>query len=115
MRSRWILHVVSTLALLGAGSPAFAQGGFQAWTVRDFRVEGAQRISEGTIYNYLPINIGDVLDEQRVREAIRAIYSTGFFRNVEFRRDGDTLVIAVLERPSIEDFTISGNEDIETE
>lgn len=88
---------------------------FDPWTVRNFRVEGAQRISEGTIYNYLPINIGDTLTDQRVQEAIRAIYATGFFRDVEFRRDNDVLIIAVLERPSIEDFTIEGNKDIETE
>jgi outer membrane protein insertion porin family len=88
---------------------------FESWVVRDFRVVGAQRISEGTIYNYLPINIGDVIDDQRAREAIRALYATGFFRDVELRRDGDVLVIAVLERPSIADFTISGNKDIKTE
>jgi outer membrane protein insertion porin family len=88
---------------------------FDPWVVRDFRVVGVQRISEGTVYNYLPINIGDTVTDQRAQEAVRAIYSTGFFRNVELRRDGDTLVIAVLERPSIEDFTITGNEDIETE
>ncbi|MDH3420944.1 MAG: outer membrane protein assembly factor BamA, partial [Gammaproteobacteria bacterium] len=86
-----------------------------SWVVRNFSVIGAQRISEGTVYNYLPINIGDTITPQRVQEAIRAVYSTGFFRDVEFRRDGDTLVIAVLERPSIEDFTIEGNEVIETE
>lgn len=97
--------------VLGAGTVQ----AFEPWIVRNFRVEGAQRISEGTIYNYLPINIGDTLTDQRVQEAIRAIYSTGFFRDVEFRRDGDVLLIAVLERPSIEDFTISGNKDIETE
>jgi len=88
---------------------------FDPWIVREFEVEGAQRISEGTIYNYLPINIGDTLTDQRVQEAIRAVYTTGFFRDVEFRRDGDTLVIAVLERPSIEEFSISGNQEIETE
>jgi len=97
--------------VLGAG---MAQA-FEPWTVRNFRVEGAQRISEGTIYNSLPINIGDTLTDQRIQEAIRAIYSTGFFRDVEFRRDGDVLLIAVLERPSIAEFTISGNKDIETE
>ena len=86
-----------------------------AWVVRNFSVIGAQRISEGTVYNYLPINIGDTITPQRIQEAIRAVYSTGFFRDVEFRRNGDTLVIAVLERPSIEDFTIEGNEVIETE
>ena len=85
------------------------------WVVRNFEVEGAQRISTGTIYNYLPLNIGDTVTEQRVQESIRALYSTGFFRDVEFRRDADTLVIAVLERPSIEEFTIEGNDEIKTE
>ena len=88
---------------------------FDPWVVREFQVEGAQRISEGTIYNYLPINIGDTLTDQRVQEAVRAVYSTGFFRDVEFRRQADTLIIAVLERPSIEEFTIAGNQEIETE
>ncbi len=86
-----------------------------SWVVRNFEVEGAQRISTGTIYNYLPLNIGDTVTEQRVQESIRALYSTGFFRDVEFRRDADTLVIAVLERPSIEEFTIEGNDEIKTE
>lgn len=113
MRSREFLSaLLLTLAVVLAPSRSEA---FDAWVVRDFRVEGAQRISAGTIYNYLPINIGDTVDDQRAREAIRAIYATGFFRNVELRRDGDTLVIAVLERPSIEDFTIDGNKDIKTE
>ena len=65
--------------VLGAGTVQ----AFEPWTVRNFRVEGAQRISEGTIYNYLPINIGDTLTDQRIQEAIRAMYSTGFFRDVE--------------------------------
>lgn len=107
---RWRISLL--LACLTGVSLAHA---FDPWTVRNFRVEGAQRISEGTIYNYLPINIGDMLTDQRVQEAIRAIYATGFFVDVEFRRDADILIIAVLERPSIEDFTIEGNEDIETE
>lgn len=85
------------------------------FTVGDIRVEGLQRVSEGTVYNYLPVNIGDRLDTQRIREAVRALYDTGFFRDVEFRRDGNTLVIVVLERPSIESFEITGNKDVKTE
>src|SRR5262245_6601913 len=85
------------------------------FTVSNIRVEGLQRISEGTVYNYLPVNIGDTLNPRRVREAIRALYATGFFRDVQFRRDGTTLVVAVLERPSIESFDITGNKDIKTE
>jgi outer membrane protein insertion porin family len=85
------------------------------FTVGDIKVEGLQRISEGTVFNYLPVNIGDHMTPSRVREAIRALYQTGFFRDVELRREGNTLVIVVLERPSIESFTISGNKDIKTE
>ena len=89
-----------------------AHAAFEPFVVRNFRVEGAQRIAEGTIYNYLPINIGDTVDEQRLREASRAMFQTGFFQDFEFRTDGDTLVIVVLERPSIREFTFTGNKDI---
>src|ERR1700737_3357693 len=85
------------------------------FTVRDIEIQGAERVSLGAIYNYLPINIGDRLDIGRVREAIRALYATGFFRDVQLRRDGDVLVVVVLERPSIESFEITGNKDIKTE
>ncbi len=89
-----------------------AQGAF---TVGDIRVEGLQRISEGTVFNYLPVNIGDHLDGQRIGEAMRALYATGFFRDVELRRDGNTLLVVVIERPSIAKFEIKGNKDIKTE
>jgi outer membrane protein insertion porin family len=87
----------------------------QDFVVGDIRVEGLQRISEGTVYNYLPVNIGDRLDQRRIQEAVRALFATGFFSDIELRRDGATLVIAVLERPSIESFEITGNKDIKTE
>ena len=57
-------------------------------------------------------SFGDTVTEQRLREAGRAIFQTGFFQDFEFRRDGDTLVIVVLERPSIQEFTFKGNKDI---
>jgi len=85
------------------------------FVVRDMRVEGLQRISEGTVFNYLPINVGDTVDDIRIQEAMRALYSQQLFDDIEMRRDGDTLIIAVKERPSIEDFTIEGNKDIKTE
>jgi outer membrane protein insertion porin family len=83
--------------------------------VSDIRVEGLQRISEGTVYNYLPVNIGDALNLQKVRQSIRALYGTGFFRDVQLRRDGTTLIVVIMERPSIERFEITGNKDIKTE
>ncbi len=85
------------------------------FTVGDIRVEGLQRVTEGTVYNYLPINIGDTLSPQRMREAVRALYDTGFFRDVEMRRDGNTLIVVVNERPTIESFELKGNKDIKTE
>ena len=105
-------RILAAVALALALGSAHA---FDPWVVRNFEVEGAQRISAGTIYNYLPLNIGDTVTDQRVQESIRALYATGFFQDVEFRRDADTLVIALLERPSIEEFTIEGNDEIKTE
>jgi outer membrane protein insertion porin family len=83
--------------------------------VKDIHIEGLQRISEGTVFNYLPVNIGDHFTASRQREALRALYATGFFRDVELRRDGDTLIVAVLERASLESIDIKGNKDIKTE
>ncbi|HUQ09583.1 MAG TPA: outer membrane protein assembly factor BamA [Steroidobacteraceae bacterium] len=85
------------------------------FVVGDIRVEGLQRVTEGTVYNYLPINIGDQLSLQRIREAVRALYDTGFFRDVELRREGSTLIVVVNERPTIESFEIKGNKEIKTE
>ena len=98
-----------TLPATGRAAP------FEPFVVADLRVEGLQRIAEGTVYNYLPINLGDTVDAQRAREAIRALYGEGLFQNIEFRRDDTTLVIVVKERPTIEQFTIDGNKDIKTE
>ncbi|MFQ5609572.1 MAG: outer membrane protein assembly factor BamA, partial [Woeseiaceae bacterium] len=107
---RACLGLVGACLLAGA---VFAQE--SGLIVRNIRVEGLQRISDGTVFNYLPVNIGDTLDRQRIQEAMRAVYGTGFFKDVEFRWDDGTLVIAVAERPSIESFTIEGNKDIKTE
>ncbi|MGD9841932.1 MAG: outer membrane protein assembly factor BamA [Steroidobacteraceae bacterium] len=118
MNLRLIIH---TILLFATSSTSFAQttvtsvGNADEFTVGDIRVEGLQRISEGTVYNYLPVNIGDRLNSQRRIEAIKALYATGFFRDIELRRDGGTLVVGVLERPSIESFELKGNKDIKTE
>ena len=86
-----------------------------SFIVGDIRIEGLQRIAEGTVFNYLPVNIGDTLDVRRLGEAVKSLYATGFFRDVELRRDGAVLVVAVLERPTIESFEVKGNKDIKTE
>ncbi|MEO0998521.1 MAG: POTRA domain-containing protein [Pseudomonadota bacterium] len=110
-RAAWFPAAAMALLL----APAVAAAAFEPFVVRDMRVEGLQRIADGTVFNYLPINLGDTVDQRRAREAIRALYDEGLFQDIELRRDGDTLVVVVRERPSIEEFTIDGNKDIKTE
>lgn len=87
----------------------------EEFVVGDMRVEGLRRISEGTVFNYLPINVGDSVDETRIQEAIKSLYREGLFDDIEVRRDGDILVLVIKERPSIASFSIEGNKDIKTE
>lgn len=96
-------------------APAVAVAQDTRFLVGEIRIEGLQRIAEGTVFNYLPVNIGDELDSRRLAEAIRALYGTGFFKDVELRRDGGALIVAVSERPTIESFEVKGNKDIKTE
>ncbi len=115
--SRVLAHATTTAfrLVLVAGLLLPLASMAETFTVRDMRVEGLQRISEGTVFNYLPINIGDEVDEIRIQESIRLLYGQGLFDDIEMRRDGETLVVVVRERPSIESFEIEGNKDIKTE
>jgi len=88
----------------------------EEFIVKDIKIEGLEKISEGALLNYLPVNIGDNLDENRIQESIRSVYSSGFFKNIEFRKDDSgVLIISVLERPSIASINFEGNKDIKTE
>ena len=111
---RVFVHVAATYAQ-ETTTAAPARNARDGFVVGDIRVEGLQRIAEGTVFNYLPVNIGDTLDRRRRAEAVKSLYGTGFFRDVELRRDGSVLVVAVLERPTIESFEVKGNKDIKTE
>ncbi len=87
----------------------------QAFVAKDIRVEGLQRISAGTVFNYLPVKPGEVVDGRNIPAIVRALYKTGFFKDVEVWRQGDVLVIEVVERPAIAQIDISGNKSIKTE
>lgn len=86
-----------------------------AFTVRDIRLNGLQRISPGAVLIALPLRVGDTFDPQRSSAIIRALFQTEFFSDVKLDRDGDVLVIDVVERPSIAELNITGNKDIKTE
>ena len=85
------------------------------FVVRDIRLEGLQRITAGTVFNYLSIKVGDTVDSTRTAGAVRALFKTGFFRDVRLERDDETLVVAVVERPSIGSIEFVGNEALKTE
>jgi outer membrane protein insertion porin family len=110
-----VLFAATLLMLVTAGYGQVPAPAGDDMVVRNIRVEGLQRIAEGTVFNYLPVNIGDRIDQGRIQEAIRAVYGTGFFRDVEIRWESGSLIIAVSERPSIASFSITGNKDIKTE
>ena len=108
-RTRIVLAAFLLLALIRASAAA------DAFVVKDIRLEGLQRITAGTVFNYLPIKVGDSVDETRTAGALRALFVTGFFRDVRLERDGDTLVVHVVERPSIGSIEFSGNDGLKTE
>jgi len=94
---------------------ATAALGAESFIISDIRVDGLQRISEGTVYSYLPLNKGDVLNSSTARSAIRELYRTGFFQDIQLGREGNILVITVLERPAIAAVSLSGNKALKDE
>lgn len=89
--------------IAGLFAALFASGAaaFEAFTVRDIRVEGIQRTEAGTVFSYLPVKVGDTLTEDKASQAIKALFATGFFRDVRLEIEGNVLVVQVDERPAI--------------
>lgn len=87
----------------------------ESFVIRDIRVEGLQRISAGTVFNYLPVKVGDTLTGDKSRDAVRALFKTGFFRDVRLERDGNVLIVSVVERPSIAGIKIAGTKEMSEE
>jgi outer membrane protein insertion porin family len=105
-------RIAALILLASLSANAFA---FDPFVVSDIRIDGLSRISAGTVYNYLPVNKGDQLTDSAAQRAIRALYQTKFFSNVELDREGNILVIKVTERPSIAKLTLRGNKDIKSD
>jgi outer membrane protein insertion porin family len=105
---RRLLVLLGLLVIVsGAGAAGFV--------VRDIQVDGLQRISAGTVFNYLPVQVGSSVSERDYPEIVRALFRTGFFTDVHLERKGDVLVVTVVERPAISEITITGNRDISTD
>jgi outer membrane protein insertion porin family len=84
----------------------------ESFVIEDIEVEGLQRISAGTLFTYLPVNIGDTFDESQGPDVVKALFRTGFFKDVELLRRDGVLVVRVEERPAVAEINLSGNKEI---
>ena len=82
--------------------------------ITDIRVEGLQRLEAGTVYNYLPLKVGDELNDVEAQLSIKELFGTGFFKDVALEQDGTALLVKVVERPSIAELEIIGNKVIDS-
>ena len=86
-----------------------------SFVVSDIRVRGLQRVSAGTVFNNLPLNVGEQVDEDRIRQLIRALYKSEFFEDVQMSREGNVLIITLAERAAVDKIEIKGNKAIQTD
>ncbi len=106
MKKRLLLLVISSLV-------SHSSLAFENFKVKDIRVEGIQRTEPGTVFSYLPIKVGEEVTQERATAAIKALYATGFFKDVRLESDGDVLVVVVEERPAIAQIDISGSKEFD--
>jgi outer membrane protein insertion porin family len=102
--------------LIAAAAFALCTGSVLAvepFTVRDIRVEGIQRTEAGTVFNYLPVKVGDTFTDDKAAASIKALYATGFFKDVRLEVEGDVLVVTVEERPAIASVEFTGTKEFD--
>ncbi len=105
---RWTIFIAALFSIATTASAG-------TFRVSDIRVEGLQRIAAGTVFNSLPVKIGDTTTDDVTATTIRTLYATGFFEDVSVERDGTVLVVTVRERPAIAEIIITGNKDLSTD
>ncbi|MGH8729340.1 MAG: outer membrane protein assembly factor BamA [Burkholderiales bacterium] len=100
--------------LLGIAAMLFCRAAlaFESFVVKDIRVEGIQRTEAGTVFSYLPVKVGETMDEQKAAQAIKSLFATGFFKDVRLEVEDDVLIVLVEERPAVAEITINGARDI---
>jgi len=106
MRSRLAAALLGLLIMRGALA-------FEPFTIRDIRLEGLQRIEAGTVFGYLPVKVGEQMTEAKAAESIRALFSTGLFRDVRVEVEGDVVVVILTERPAIAQIDFVGMKEFE--
>ena len=93
----------------------FNLNAFDEFLVSDIRIIGLQRVSTGSIFNVIPISVGDKIDSRKSIDITKSLFSTEQFDDIQIAKDGNTLIISVVERPSISAIDISGNKALKTE
>ena len=112
---RWKGLTAGCVALAVFGSSGAAQTPTGPFAVADIQLRGLQRVSAGTVFNLLPVAVGDTVDAADVRALVRTLFKSGYFSDITVARDGGTLIVDVAERPAIEKIEIDGNKAIKTE
>ena len=107
-------RIAAALLVLALFACSVAQA-FESFVISDIRIDGLSRIAPGTVFTYLSIEKGDTLTPDRAEQAVRALYKTGFFNDVQLTRQGDILVVTVKERPQITKIALRGNKDLKDE
>jgi outer membrane protein insertion porin family len=109
---RWFGLLALACGGLATNSTATA---FEPFEVSDIRLEGIQRIAPGTVFNALPVEVGERATQEQVKAAVRSLYDTGFFQDITIKRDEDVLVVELAERPAVANVEINGNDEIPDE
>jgi len=110
LRFNWF-RLVAAMAIAFA-LPAVA---IQPFVIRDIRVEGVQRTEAGTVFTYLPVKVGERIDDEKAAQAVKALYATGFYSDVRLEADGDVLIVFVQERAAIAQIDIEGSKEFTKE
>ena len=100
-------------ATLIAGLVALPALAFEPFAVQDIRIEGIQRTEAGTVFSYLPVKVGDTLDDEKAAQSIKALFATGFFKDVRLEIDDKVMVVIVQERPAIAQIDYVGMKEFE--
>ena len=106
---------VAQVALILAASFSINVQAADSFVIKDIRIEGLQRVEPGTVFSYLPVQVGDTFTEEKSAEAIKALYSTGFFRDVQIQAQGNVLIVIVEERPTISRIEFTGMKEFDQE
>jgi outer membrane protein insertion porin family len=114
LRNTGVIAAVLALCLAVAAASALAQD-FAPFVVKDIRVEGLQRTEPGTVFSYLPVKVGETMNGEKARAALRALYATGFFSDVRLEVEGEVLVVFVRERPAVAQVDFSGMKEFDSD